>query len=61
MKMVDKTEQSDRAPNPNEKPETLILLGTAEGVRPVRTLPYTMAGRPALVSKAASRSGTDCA
>src|SRR5215831_8152827 len=31
----------------------LLLLGTAEGARPVRTLLYAMAGRQALVSKAA--------
>jgi len=39
----------------------LLLLGTAEGVRPVPTLLYAMAGRPALVSKATSRSADDIA
>jgi hypothetical protein len=33
----------------------LLLLGTAERVRPVPTLLYAMAGRQALVSNAASR------
>jgi len=33
----------------------LLLLGTAEGFRPVSTLLYAMAGRQALVSKSASR------
>jgi hypothetical protein len=41
--MLNKTEQSDRAPNPNEK-RKLLLLGTAKGVRPVPTLLYAMAG-----------------
>jgi len=36
------TDQSDRAPSPNEK-TGLLLLGTAEGVRPLSTLLYTMA------------------
>jgi len=31
----------------------LLLLGTAEGIRPVPNLLYAMAGRQALVSKAA--------
>jgi hypothetical protein len=44
-KMLDKTEQSDRAANPNEKPEN-CLRGPAEGFRPVSTLLYAMAGRP---------------
>jgi hypothetical protein len=43
--MLDKTEQSDRAANPNEKPEN-CLRGPAEGFRPVSTLLYAMAGRP---------------
>ena len=34
----------------------LLLLGTAEGFRPVSTLLYAMAGRQARVSKAAGRS-----
>jgi hypothetical protein len=33
----------------------LLLLGTAEGFRQVSTLLYAMAGRQALVSKAAGR------
>ena len=33
----------------------MLLLSTAEGVRPVPTLLYAMAGRQALVTKAASQ------
>ena len=54
MQML-KPEQSDRASNPNEEAGKLLLLDTAEGVRPVPTLLYAMPGRQALIRKAASR------
>jgi hypothetical protein len=59
MKMLDKTEQSDRAANPNEKLGKLLLLGTAEGIRPVPTVLYAMAGpdmRPVIREKSQFRA-----
>jgi hypothetical protein len=35
MKMLDKNEQSDRAPNPNEKPESCYCSALPKGFRPV--------------------------
>jgi hypothetical protein len=50
MKLLDKTEQSDQAPKPNEKAESCYC----SGVRPVPTLLYAMAGpavRPVIREK----------
>jgi hypothetical protein len=45
MKMLDKTEQSDRAPNPNEKPENCYCSALPKGSGLCLTLLYAMAGR----------------
>src|SRR5262252_94374 len=63
--MLNKTDQSDRAPSPNEKAGKLLLLGTAERVRPVSTLLYAMAGgqaRGSLIARCfgASRGPRTC-
>src|SRR6266567_5647787 len=42
--MVDKTEQSDRTPNPNEKPEICYCSALPKGFD-LSTLLYAMAGR----------------
>ena len=53
LKMLDKTEQSDRTPNPNEKPESCYCSALPKGSGPC--LPCIRDGWPPLVSKAASR------
>jgi hypothetical protein len=51
MKMLDKSgEQSCRASNANEKPESCYCSALPKGVQPLPTLLYAMAGRQALVS-----------
>jgi len=55
MKMLDKTQQSEfRTQMRSRKIVTCSAL--PKGVRPVLTLLYAMAGRQALVSKAASQA-----
>ena len=53
--MLDKTEQSDRTPNPNEKPESCYCSALPKGSGLCLPLLYAVAGRQALVSTAASR------
>ena len=55
MKMLDKTQQTEFRTQMRSR-KIVTMLGTAEGVRSVLTLLYAMAGRQALVSKAASQA-----
>jgi hypothetical protein len=50
--MLEKNEQSDRALNTSEKPESCYCSALPKGVRPVCILLYEMAGREAFASKA---------
>jgi len=53
--MLDKTEQSDWAANPNEKPESCYCSALPKGSGLCLPCYTRMAGLQALVSKAASR------
>src|SRR5262249_7807375 len=57
MKRVDKTEQSDRAPNPNEKPESCYCSALPNGTLclPCYTRWLAMSGDPGNVAMSCSR------
>jgi hypothetical protein len=55
MKMLDKTEQSDRASNPNEKPESCYCSALPKGSGLCLPCYTRWLARQALVSNAASR------